>query len=369
MSLLVFACSKDQNNFAGEINAELTQNIINASPTGAIDYYELPVYNNLVRVPQDRLNPLSQEKVQLGQMLFFETGLGITPSLDNGMNSYSCATCHLPQSGFTPDNVQGIGEGGLGVGINRIKDPVYENEQLDIQSIRPLSLINVGFVENTFWNGQFGSGKVNIGTDHIWPLREDTEFNALGFESIETQNMIGLISHRLSMSGEMADAFGYTELFDNAFPDVIKEERYSPRTTSLAISAFLRTIITTHAPFQKWLKGDDSALTDDQKAGGAIFFGKAKCYKCHYEKNLGSHEFHALGVKDMDQNEACVFAKADDRRNLGRGGFTLEDSDLYKFRVPGLYNTGDYSFYFHGSSKTSLEAVIEYKLAAIAENP
>lgn len=136
----------------------------------------------------------------------------------------------------------------------------------------------------------------------------------------------------------------------------------------MAISAFIRTIISSEAPFQKWLEGDIDMMTDAQKEGAILFFGKAKCYNCHYEKNLGSHEFHALGVKDMDQNDNCFVADKQDRRNKGRAGFTLADEDLFKFRVPGLYNVGDYSHYFHGSSKTSIDQVIDYKLEAKVEN-
>ncbi len=58
-----------------------------------------------------------------------------------------------------------------------------------------------------------------------------------------------------------------------------------------------------------------------------------------------------------------------DLRNLGRGGFTGNAEDLYKFRVPQLYNLGDSGPYFHGSSKQTLEEVIEYFNNGVHENP
>jgi len=58
-----------------------------------------------------------------------------------------------------------------------------------------------------------------------------------------------------------------------------------------------------------------------------------------------------------------------DKRNLGRGGFTLREEDNFKFKVPGLYNIKDTPFYFHGSSKRSLADVIDYKAEAVSENP
>ena len=105
----------------------------------------------------------------------------------------------------------------------------------------------------------------------------------------------------------------------------------------------------------------------EEKQGGILFFGKANCSNCHFQQNLGSLEFHALGVKDMYQ-QPSYNAKATDLRNLGRGGFTLNEEDNFKFKVPGLYNVGDADFYFHGASKTTLREVIDYKNLAVTEN-
>ncbi len=372
MILLILACTRDQNSFSADLDSKLTDNLIRISPESSLEYFKLPAYNNLVRIPQDPLNPLSPAKVELGQYLFFETGIAINAENPSGEYSYSCASCHILDAGFTPGQVQGIGDGGLGYGVKgegRHKNPDYHLSELDIQSIRPLSLVNVAFVKNTFWNGQFGSENVNVGTEDLWDNRSDTKLNELGYKSIETQNIIGLNSHRFKIDKSKVEAYGYKTLFDTAFPEFKEEFRYSTRAASLAISAFIRTIVASDAPFQQWLDGETNIMSDDEKEGALLFFGKAKCFSCHYEKNLGSHEFHVLGTKDMDQNDNCFLASAEDRRNDGRAGFTLKDEDLNKFRVPGLYNVSDYGFYFHGSSKKSITEVIDYKIQAIAENP
>ena len=167
----------------------------------------------------------------------------------------------------------------------------------------------------------------------------------------------------------LVEKFGYKELFDQSFPEYDEANRYSKITGSLAISAYLRTVISNRAPFQDWLAGDTQAMTAEEKEGAILFFGKANCNRCHYNQNLGSGEFHALGVNDMDMHPLSV--KADNpiaRRNLGRGGFTKEESDLYKYKVPGIYNIGDSEFFFHGSSAETLEDLIEYKNIAVKEN-
>ena len=160
---------------------------------------------------------------------------------------------------------------------------------------------------------------------------------------------------------------GYTPMFDAAFPNIPTSERYTLQIAANAIAAYFRTIYTNQAPFQKWLKGDKTALSETQKRGATLFYGKAGCINCHNSPSFNGQRFAAIGVKDLDQNGYEVFKTADGRAK-GRGGFTLRDEDLYKFKVPLLYNLKDISHYFHGSSKTNIKAVVQYFNHAIHEN-
>lgn len=364
------SCVKDRMPELIELDQELEGLVKRASPENNLEYYILPNENDLKTIPQDQKNLLTEDRVALGKLLFFETGFAMGAVKQEGMGTYSCATCHIPEAGFRPGSFQGVADGGEGFGINgedRRRHSAYVESELDVQSARPLSLANVAFVKNTFWNGQFGSRGVNEDTQEVWDLREDTERNHLGFEAIETQNFDGIEAHRYTITPELIIEYGYKEYFDKAYPDMEESLRYSNHAGSLALSTYIRTILTNKAPFQDWLKGENAALNADQKRGAILFFGKANCSNCHYEENLGSLEFHALGVKDMDQIPSFN-TSANDRRNFGRGGFTLKEEDNYKFKVPGIYNVGDAPFYFHGASKRSLEELIDYKNEAVSEN-
>lgn len=364
------ACTKDRMPTLVELDNQLENSIQGKSPNGTLDFYVLPNENDLHLIPQDPKNPLTPQKVELGKLMFHDTGLGQDPMKEAGRGTYSCASCHVSEAGFRPGNFQGIADGGVNFGIggeDRVKNTLYSDDELDVQSARPLSMVNVAYVSNTFWNGQFGGGNVNEGTEDVWDLRDDTELNHLGFEGIETQNMDGLIAHRITINKELLDEYGYTFLFDQVFADVPVEERYTITTASLAFSAYIRTILANRAPFQDWLKGDREALGYEEKKGAILFFEKAQCIQCHYNQNLGSSEFHALGVTDMDQIPSYN-TSPDDRRNLGRGGFTLQPEDNYRFKVPGIYNLQGANFYFHGASKTSIRDLVEYKNAAQSEN-
>ena len=365
--LSFFSCTKDRVNYQ-PLDRQLSNLISAKSPDGSTSYYLLP--KRIEEIPQDDKNPLTESKINLGKKLFFETGFANKALKPEGIGTYSCASCHVPNAGFKPNNFQGIADGGVGFGIDgdgRVKNTSYLDSELDVQSARPLSLINVAFVTNTFWNGQFGPYGANIGTEHLWDEREDTERNNLGFQGIETVNFAGLISHRLSYDRMSIDSLGYKDDFDEAFSDESEEVRYSDFTASLALSAYIRSIISDKAPFQRWIRGETKAMTDKMKKGAILFFGKANCSSCHYEQNLGSTEFHVLGVQDMFQRPSYNTSDTD-RRNLGRGGFTGLVSDYYKFKVPGLYNVGDTDFYFHGASHTNLDEVILYKINAKSEN-
>lgn len=369
ITILVYACTGDR--LVNPIDLELKTALERLSPTKDLSGWELPQSDNYDRIPADPQNPLSDAKVELGKMLFFETGIARNSVHENGGGTYSCATCHVPSAGFMPGRSQGIADGGTGfgsIGESRIMMENYDETELDVQGARALSLLNVAYVTNTTWSGKFGPYGVNEGTESVWHLDPTLVANEEGLSGLESQNLEGLDLHRMEVDEFVLDVLGYRKMFDEAFPDYPEAERYTPRTTSFAISAYLRALLTTEAPFQHWLRGDEDAMNEQEKRGALVFFGKAGCYRCHKGPALNSMEFHALGVFDLYESGGFNTGPLD-IRNFGRGGFTRRPEDDYKFKVPGIYNMGDSPFYFHGSSRHSLRSVVDYFNRGIPENP
>ena len=364
-------CRCTQDKIENPIDVQLKDAILSATPDKGVEDYILPELNNLSAIPQDPANPLTVEKIELGKMLFFETGLALDPAQKTGKGTYSCASCHIPSAGFMPGRVQGIADGGIGFGKNgegRLKFPNYADDEIDAQGIRPLSMLNVAYVTNSTWSGQFGAGGVNEGTEYAWGRTDPaTAVNHMGLSGLESQNIIGLDLHRMVISKAILDAYGYTAYYDQVFSEFPEEERYSKVTTSFAISAYLRSLLTTESPWQKWLKGNKAAMTDAEKKGAHLFFTKARCFTCHTGPALNSMNFYALGVKDLYEAGGLATSQSD-KKNLGRGAFTGKEEDLYKFKVPQLYNLQDSPFYFHGASKNTLEEVVDYFNDGIIEN-
>lgn len=335
-------------------------------------YFQFPASDAFASIPQDPKNPLSAEKVALGQLLYHETALGVKPMLSEGMQTFSCGSCHFAAAGFQAGRAQGIGDGGLGIGAGgdgRGKSPNYKDMELDVQPIRTPTAMNTAYQELMLWNGQFGAVGANIGTEAQWTPETPLETNHLGYQGLETQAIAGIGVHRMDCTEDIADLMGYDVLFDLAFPDVPTPRRYDLEHAGLAIAAFERTIFAQQAPFQQWLAGKSEAMSPREKRGALLFFGKAECVNCHNNPALSSMEFHALGMGDLHDSGQAVFnVTEENREHLGRGGFTKNMLDNYKFKVPQLYNLSDSPFYGHGATFRSLEEVIHYKNEAQAEN-
>ncbi len=376
LSFIFFSsCKKDNNDsFPTSLDDRLVEALANSSNGIGKSFYIMPESNDFSAIPQDPKNPLSFAKVELGKLLYHETGIAITPLHSMSEGTYSCASCHFASAGFQAGRFQGISEGGIGFGINgegREANIQYLEEDLDVQPIRSPGVLNTAYQINLLWNGQFGATGLNVGTENAWTPGTPKEANNLGFEGMETQAIAGLKVHRMNIDTLPAiiEDLGYKAMFDAAFSDVPQNERYTRINAGLAIAAYERTLLASEAPFQQWLNGDINAMTEQEKNGALLFFTDAGCASCHNGPGLNSMEFHALGMADLFSCVEPTFkTNFDNTENFGRGGFTGEEEDMFKFKVPQLYNLSDSPFYGHGASFRSIKSVIEYKNQAVRQN-
>lgn len=336
---------------------------------GSKDELILPSETDYSNIPSDPNNPITQAKVELGKFLFHETGLAKNPNMEIGTDMYSCASCHHAAAGFQAGTKQGIGEGGIGFGIKgegRVKNPLYLDEDIDLQPIRTPSALNVAYQDVMLWNGQFGGTGTNAGTEDNWTIDTPKEANNFGFQGVETQVIAGLGVHRLVIDEDEIINSPYKNMFDLAFPNDAPEDRYSKINASLAIAAFERTLLPNQSPFQEWLKGNENAMSEQSLNGANVFFNQGKCFTCHSGPGLNSMTFHAIGMNDLAGEE--INTVVDMATAKGRGGFTQNPDDDFKFKTPQLYNLKDVKFYGHGGSFQTIKDVIEYKNNGIAEN-
>lgn len=373
IALILFsACQKTDYNRNPGTSAitSIGTEIVNSKDVSSL---LLPRSDDYPSIPQDPRNPLTAEKVELGKMLFHESRLGISSRDPAGFHTYSCASCHHAEAGFQAGISQGIGEGGSGFGITgelRVPSALYIGSKIDVQPIRTPSALNVAYQAVMLWNGSMGSGSVNTGTEAQWKSSNGTDRNALGYQGVETLCIGAIQKHRLTPdSAWLASVPEYKNLFDLAFADVTENQRISSLNVALAMAAYQRILLPNQAPFQRYLQGDTRAMSADMIAGMNLFFGKAKCAKCHTGPALNSMQFFALGMADMQQGvNGCINITSGNDESKGRGGFTGKATDMFKYKVPQLYNLKEVNFFGHGGNFTTIEQVIRYKNTAVSQN-
>ena len=364
-----------------EVSISSLKDVMSAtSPSGSYEGYILPESDDFFNIPQDPSNQITAEKVALGKLLYHETGMTSTETNKTDMvNTWSCASCHNGQNGFKSGIRQGIGEGGVGFDHRTFAEGM--EELADIQPVTSPTVLNTAYQEVMLWNGQFGNvigGMVNIGIDPERHFTEGTpkEANIRQLAGLETQAVAGLGVHRMDVTSDdsiLSNNETYQMMFEDAYgtsrPDDMLE------ASALAIAAYERTILANRAPFQTFLRGDETALSIEEVEGAKVFFGKGGCAGCHNGPALSSptgsmaqEVFMTLGFNDLDMWEETV-GVVNQATKEGRSGFTGDDMEKYAFKVPPLYNLIDTTVFGHGGSFTSVEEVVRYKVAAVPQHP
>lgn len=245
-----------------------------------------------IPVPED--NEMTEEKIALGQMLYFDERL-------SGNNKLSCASCHAPGAGYGDGLATFIGFEG------------FEGHR------NSPTIINSGYYKENFWDGRAGS----LEEQALGPIQAEGEMN---------QNLDELID-------ELNAVPGYVDEFNKVFNDKITADNIAK-----AIATFERTIVVKDTAFDKYLAGDDDAISDEAKEGMKLFVGKASCISCHAGPLLSDHNYHNLGMEGDD----------------GRFEVTGNETDKGKFRTSGLRGIADTAPYMHDGSLATLEDVVNY---------
>ena len=251
-------------------------------------------------------NPITAEKVKLGKLLFFDTRLSKT-----GNNS--CNSCHNLAT-FGVDNLP-TSKGDVGNFGDRNSPTVF----------------NAALHSMQFWDGRAKDVEEQAGG----PILNPDEM-AIPSKEFLIKKLKGITE--------------YQNFFKAAYPS--EKDPLTYLNIQKSIGAFERTMITP-SPFDTYLKGDYSALTDEQLTGLKTFI-KTGCISCHGGILLGGTMFQKFGV--FADYRTLTLSKNNDE---GRKKVTKSDADKDMFKVPSLRNIEKTSPYFHdGSIKDLKQAVV-----------
>lgn len=271
-----------------------------ASPalTDSRELFQRPL---TIPFPEDR--PYNPQIATLGKMLYFDPRI-------SGAQNMSCASCHNPSFGWeTPV------DGAVGAMNTRL-------------GRHAPTTLNQAWVHPYFWDGRAET----LEEQAAGPITAEVEMNAT-FEEVIA---------RLEQVDE------YRTWFSRLFPD----NGISEATITLAIATYERTIVSGWSPFDRWVEGDNTAISEAAKRGFELFVGDAKCAACHTGWNFTDNLFHDIGLPTGD---------------IGRA--QLEPGNVlarFAFKTPGLRNISLRAPFMHnGSLATMRDVIVHYSTGGI----
>ncbi len=271
-----------------------------AAAAAEIDPGSLKLFQPLPEVIPSAANPITETKVALGRMLYYE------PRLSKN-HDVSCNSCHS-LTAYGVDQ-QPVSDGHKGLKGNRNAPTVYNA---------------AGHVAQ-FWDGR----APDVEEQAKGPVMNPVEMAMTSEKAV------------VAVLKSMPD---YVAAFKEAFPGQADPVTFNHMAK--AIGAFERKLVTP-SRWDKFLKGDQSALTDQEKAGFNKFV-EVGCAGCHHGAYLGADSYQKLGLVKPWTHTG----------DLGRYAVTKKDSDKLVFKVPSLRNIEKTGPYYHdGSVKTLEEAV------------
>jgi cytochrome c peroxidase len=288
--------------------------------------------------------PLRAELVELGRMLAFDKIL-------SGNRDTSCMTCHHPSLATGDERSLAIGQGGAGLGAAR----THPGGVFIARNAPPL--YNLHVIDALFWDGRVAGHGADLTTpagDHLTaelrgalalgPVAAQAMFPVLSREEMRGaagQNPIanlpdddpGAIWAKLMQ--RLRGIVEYRRLFEAAYPGT-RFGDLSFAHAANAIAAFeLAAFFLTDSPWDRFVAGDDAALTFEQLRGAELFFGKGGCGGCHGGPAFTDLRFHNTGLAQIGPGVGNGPGGRDD---FGRHNVTGLDRDRYRFRTPPLRN-------------------------------
>ena len=244
--------------------------------------------------------PYNKEKAMLGKQLYMDTTL----SADGKV---SCNTCHDTKT-FGVDNQV------FSTGINGVMDTPFNSP----------TTFNAAFNFVQFWNGR----AKDLADQARSPFTNPQEMG-------------------LNDEAEVIKIIGQNPDYKAKFNKIYGEINMDNITD--AIAEFEKTLITPNAPFDRYQKGDENAISEAAKRGWNAFKTNG-CVACHQGQNIGGTMYQKIGIFEPYPNQ----------ENLGRYEITKVESDKMVFKVPSLRNVAKTAPYYHDGSIPTLDACVQF---------
>ena len=313
---------------------------------------------------------IDKQLADVGRLLFFDTVGGLN-------NDNNCSGCHSPTNGF--GDTQSIA---IGVDNNGIVGPHRSGPR---NQRRTPTVANTAFFPNLMWNSRFASLSNNpfdSGAGFLFPEPEGLTLSYLPHllaaqafipptERVEVAgfNFPGDNSDiRNEVLRRINNVTEYRKRFGKIFAAVRAGGPITFDMFGLAIAEFEFTLVFADAPIDRFARGQNNALTDEQKKGALLFFGSARCVACHKVSGPSNEMFsdftqHVIGVPQIAPVAGNVpFDGPGQNEDFGLEQITANPADRYKFRTSPIRNVALQPTFFHNGAFTTLEDAVRHHL-------
>ena len=317
--------------------------------------------------------PVDPAEAALGQLLFYD------PILSGGRD-VACATCHHPRFGTADGLSLGLGDGGKGLGPDRVVDPDNLPEER-IPRNAP-ALFNLGIKDLRVL---FHDGRIAVDPSRPGGIRTPLEAEMTqGFASLlSAQTMFPVLSPdemaghytendvaRAVRQGLLTGPGGawdiisrrvaaiptYAQMFRDVYPAIQTPDDIAFTDISNAIAAFMELEWRSdQSPFDAVLRGEGT-LPEPAATGMELFYGRAGCGSCHSGPLLTDQGYHAMGAPQIGPGKKARFESG--ARDEGRAEVTGDPADLFAFRTPSLRNVALTAPYGHAGSHATLAGFV-----------
>jgi cytochrome c peroxidase len=274
-------------------------------------------------------NPGTPDKIALGRLLFWDPVL-------SGNQDVACATCHHPRFGYAENRDISIGVTGTGLGASR---------HFQRDGAVPFVKRNSQTILNTAFNGISDGGAYSPSSAPMfWDLRA-SGLEAQALEPIKTlEEMRGDAYPQdaavVRVGARLNANTVYRQLFARAFGG---RQAITADQLGKALAAFQRSLTANNAPFDRYMRGDASAMTGAQ-VRGMRRFERVGCVNCHHGPMFSDYTLHVLGVPDNP------------RLRVSDAGV----DQTYAFRTASLRNLKYTAPYMHTGVFDTLRDVLEF---------
>jgi cytochrome c peroxidase len=263
-------------------------------------------YKRPLDIPFPKDAPYSPQIATLGKMLFFDPRV-------SGAQNLSCASCHNPSFGYEVPVPGAIGAANI---------PLPRKAP---------TVLNAAYTPIFFWDGRA-------------PTLESQAAGPIGAPGEMNGNFDDILK-RIHAIPE----------YDGWFKRLFPTEGATKDSVLRSIATYERTVVTGWAPFDRWIDGDENAISDQAKRGFVLFNGTAGCAGCHTGWNFSDNQFHNVGIGDTD---------------IGRGKYEPNNLEAQgAFKTPGLRNLIYRAPFGHAGQFPDLRAIIKFYQSGGVNSP